>query len=228
VTTREAHAWPEVFLDGVGWTAFEPTPGRALPSPDARVLAEPAPARMASAGLSSAGSGSSALARVDPGGGAGVDAGPGNRTGGISGAVTRTGTVGWLAAAALGLLVLPPAVKTRRRNLRRRVGPDRAVLTAWAEALDRLSEAGLVRRNAETPLEFAGRAGAVRPGLAPPMRRLAALVNSAAYGPEAGPPPTGGADAWAASDQIVRALDAHDPGWVRWRRRLDPRGLRPD
>lgn len=26
---RDAHAWPEVWFDGVGWVAFEPTPGRA-------------------------------------------------------------------------------------------------------------------------------------------------------------------------------------------------------
>ncbi len=28
VTTREAHAWPEVYFPHVGWVAFEPTPGR--------------------------------------------------------------------------------------------------------------------------------------------------------------------------------------------------------
>jgi len=28
VTDREAHAWPEVYISGYGWVAFEPTPGR--------------------------------------------------------------------------------------------------------------------------------------------------------------------------------------------------------
>ncbi|MGH8976420.1 MAG: transglutaminaseTgpA domain-containing protein, partial [Acidimicrobiia bacterium] len=32
VTTREAHAWPEVHLDGMGWVPFESTPGRAQPT----------------------------------------------------------------------------------------------------------------------------------------------------------------------------------------------------
>jgi hypothetical protein len=29
VTEQDAHAWPEVFLPGAGWTAFEPTPAAA-------------------------------------------------------------------------------------------------------------------------------------------------------------------------------------------------------
>ena len=29
VRGRELHAWPEIFVDGLGWVAFEPTPGGA-------------------------------------------------------------------------------------------------------------------------------------------------------------------------------------------------------
>jgi TgpA N-terminal domain/Transglutaminase-like superfamily len=32
ITASDAHAWPELYLDGIGWTRFEPTPSRgALP-----------------------------------------------------------------------------------------------------------------------------------------------------------------------------------------------------
>ena len=31
VTGRDSHAWPEIWLDGVGWILFEPTPSRDLP-----------------------------------------------------------------------------------------------------------------------------------------------------------------------------------------------------
>jgi len=31
VTASDAHAWPELYLDGIGWTRFEPTPSRAVP-----------------------------------------------------------------------------------------------------------------------------------------------------------------------------------------------------
>jgi hypothetical protein len=96
------------------------------------------------------------------------------------------------------------------------------VLAAWRETLDRLSEAGLARRVDETPLEFARRAAAERPGAARALGTLAGLVNDAAYGPAPAP---AAVEAWAAADRVVRALDDHDPGWVRWRRRLDPRPL---
>lgn len=31
VIASDAHAWPELYLDGIGWTRFEPTPSRATP-----------------------------------------------------------------------------------------------------------------------------------------------------------------------------------------------------
>lgn len=221
VTTREAHAWPEVFLAGLGWTPFEPTPGRVLPDPDTRVRPSNTVERLASA-RAAGGTDAAALARIDPGAAAGVDAGPGGRPGGLAGAVAHRRTAWWLGAAALGLLAVPPAVKIRRRHNRRRAPPGAAVLGAWCEALDRLGEAGLACRANETPLEFARRAGAERPGAAPALRRLAVLVNGAAYSEADG---NRDAEAWAASDRTVRALDAHDPHWLRWRRRLDPRPL---
>jgi transglutaminase-like putative cysteine protease len=34
VRSQYAHAWPEVWFDGIGWVLFEPTPGRGAPSAD--------------------------------------------------------------------------------------------------------------------------------------------------------------------------------------------------
>ncbi len=31
VLGKNAHAWPEVWFDQLGWVAFEPTPGRGAP-----------------------------------------------------------------------------------------------------------------------------------------------------------------------------------------------------
>ena len=33
VLASDAHAWPELYLEGIGWTRFEPTPSRAAPPP---------------------------------------------------------------------------------------------------------------------------------------------------------------------------------------------------
>ncbi len=35
VLGKNAHAWPEVWFDGVGWVLFEPTPGRGAPGSEA-------------------------------------------------------------------------------------------------------------------------------------------------------------------------------------------------
>ena len=32
VRSQHAHAWPEVWFDGIGWLMFEPTPGRGAPN----------------------------------------------------------------------------------------------------------------------------------------------------------------------------------------------------
>ncbi len=44
VTSKDAHAWVEVFFPGVGWLAFEPTPGRANPIGEAGTYLNPLPA----------------------------------------------------------------------------------------------------------------------------------------------------------------------------------------
>ncbi len=35
VTDRQVHVWPEVWFAGIGWVAFEPTPGRGMPGAQA-------------------------------------------------------------------------------------------------------------------------------------------------------------------------------------------------
>src|SRR5581483_7972892 len=146
VTTKDAHAWPEVHINGVGWVAFEPTPGRFEPNPTnytgtynpqanpvlATTTTTTSPAAAAAPGTPTT---KPAKAENDP---------FQNDT------QTSTGrSLTWLVEVAVGvvvlalLLILPPALKRRRRTRRRRAGPARVrVAGAWSEALDRLREAG--------------------------------------------------------------------------------------
>ena len=42
VLGRNAHAWPEVWFDGIGWVPFEPTPGRGAPGSESYTGVPPA------------------------------------------------------------------------------------------------------------------------------------------------------------------------------------------
>jgi hypothetical protein len=41
VLGRNAHAWPEVWFDDIGWIAFEPTPGRGAPNAQSYTQLDP-------------------------------------------------------------------------------------------------------------------------------------------------------------------------------------------
>ncbi|MBA3743149.1 DUF3488 and transglutaminase-like domain-containing protein [Sporichthya sp.] len=43
VSAHDAHAWPELWMPGVGWTRFEPTPGSAASNPDVPNWLSPKP-----------------------------------------------------------------------------------------------------------------------------------------------------------------------------------------
>jgi transglutaminase-like putative cysteine protease len=230
VTTKEAHAWPEVHINGLGWVAFEPTPGRFEPNPtnytgtfnpDANpVLAttttttdasEPTPTESTEPTPSTP--------EEDP-----FQTDEGATESGLS----RLLVQGALAVLAMAvLLTLPPALKRRRRLQRRRAGPARArVAGAWSEALDRLREAGTAPPVTATPMEFAQGARSVAGEVGSPMTRLAGLFTKASYSP--GDPSEDEVDqAWAEVETLTKALDAGDSFLGRWRRRLNPATLLP-
>ena len=225
VTTKEAHAWPEVYFNDLGWVAFEPTPGRFEPNPTNYTGTYNPAANPVQAETTTTTGGSGADADDTP------DARtPEDTEGGFASLDPNLdeGPPRWLVAVAVAvpvvllLLAVPPALKRRRRSRRRAAAtPGARVAGAWSEALDRLREVGASPEAATTPLEFAGRAQTGRPAIGTPMSRLAGLFTKASYS-GAGPSEDEARAAWVEVETLTRALDSNDSFLGRWRRRLNP------
>ena len=237
VTSEDAHAWGEVWLAGVGWTRFEPTPDSDLPGGSrlpggARVTTPAGSAPSAPATTTPTGPAPTTVpAPSPPRGTAQIDINApvaGRNRGGFSfdwriGAALVAGA----AAGVIGVAVLIVAAKRRRRN-RRRDDPDPAVAVtgAWEEVLDRLSEAGVDRQPARTPLELADVApGRLPDAVTPPLRHLAETYSAARYGSVV-PDADAARAAWRDASAVSAALRAGVTARERWRRRLDPTPLR--
>ena len=148
VGTRDAHAWPELYFERVGWVAFEPTPGRG----DVPAYATPE-----AAGASAGSTAPEPLASAPPvapqAGQAPTD--PASLGGGQSdGALT-----GW-AGLLVGLLLLAPALARAARRWQRfarlRRGRGSAA-DAWRELHDAALDLGIPFSATETPRAFADR-----------------------------------------------------------------------
>lgn len=154
---RDAHAWPELYFQGLGWVPFEPTPSRGV-VPDYATEAS-APSLTESLGNNDGlipdtapapTPSSSATAQAVPG------AGGSSNGDGVE-------LMPWLlgAAAASGLVLLaaaPHLVRsgTRARRLRPK-RPDQAVPLAWSELGDLGTDYGMPAGDSETPRAYAAR-----------------------------------------------------------------------
>jgi hypothetical protein len=231
VTTKEAHAWPEVHINGLGWVAFEPTPGRFEPNPT-NYTGTYNPA--ANPVLATTTTTTNAAEPATPGATAVKPPKPEQDPFQNSSNSSGGGSFRWLVEAAAGVLflaavlALPPALKRRRRSRRRRTGPTRArVAGAWSEALDRLREAGTAPAATLTPMEFArGGARSIVADVGTPMTRLARIFTKASYSP-GDPSEEEVSQAWAEVETLTKALDSGDSVLGRWRRRLNPATLLP-
>ncbi|MFH8515977.1 DUF3488 and DUF4129 domain-containing transglutaminase family protein [Streptomyces gelaticus] len=156
VGLRDAHAWPELYFEGAGWTRFEPTPTRgstpsytqeAAPTGDTNVPA--LPEKGSSAAPSAAPSvPDSCPAQMRKQGECGSTAAPGVTAPTDSG--TPTGTVVGLVLLAMVVLALPLLpllwrLRARRRRLglsARRTPPTEQGVTGTGTGPDRSAEPG--------------------------------------------------------------------------------------
>lgn len=215
VGLKDAHAWPELYFQGIGWTRFEPTPYRGS-----------APAytqQQATGGTSeprdTAPHGSTNTPAPTPS--ASASCAPDNRQPGDCGQVAATGGTGsggsgttgdivagllaaWAALGVLLLLAAPLLWRARQRMNRlgrgrpgrlggRRTGtaPPQA-LSAWREVIDTGWDYGVLPEDSETPRRAMARLvteGQLSGEAAASATALATAVEQTLYAREPRPVP---------------------------------------
>lgn len=182
VSTHDLHAWPELFFDGVGWVAFEPTPSRgALPAyANPAVEGVPEVTLVPSGPIGPVDAGDPPLPEI-------VD-GPT-----VAGWLTTVDYRAWLGLGAIvllaaGLMFAPAAVRSvvrSRRLARVRSGRGSPAL-AWREVLDTALDAGVDVARGATPRAVVARLSRAR-GMTEDARaaleRLCAALELAEFGP---------------------------------------------
>ncbi|MFE6699532.1 DUF3488 and DUF4129 domain-containing transglutaminase family protein [Streptomyces sp. NPDC057718] len=237
VGLRDAHAWPELYFQGVGWTRFEPTPSRGstpswtrpeVPTDSASDAAEPsADTSTEPSAAPSADDSCPPQLRQEGGCGPSQEAGaaaPTDRG-------TPLGTVLLVVLASVLVLVLPlsPLLwRTRTRNRRLgsggRTPADAAArtLAAWREITDTAWDHGIAPDDSLTPRKAAARIvrlGRLDTTAAEAVHRIAGSVEQVLYAPEPRP-----ADGLAEDASAVRAgLRASAGRSTRLRATLLPR-----
>lgn len=205
VGLRDAHAWPELYFEGVGWTRFEPTPSRGstpswtrpeAPTDSASDVAQPSADTSADPSAApSAEDSCPPQSRQE--GGCGPSQEPGAALPTDRG--TPAGTVLLVVLAAVLVLVLPlsPLLwRTRARNRRLgsggRTPADVAArtLAAWREISDEAWDHGIAPDESLTPRKAAARIvrlGRLDTTAAEAVHRIAGSVEQVLYAPEPRP-----------------------------------------
>lgn len=234
VLGRNAHAWPEVWFDGIGWVGFEPTPGRGAPNAQGYTGLPPQQDESAGAADLEDSTGTPTT-RVpseptdEPGLGIPdfFDAtdDPSTPSAG-SGEQGDSSNVPWVALAALALFAVA-LVPGGLRFLRRRRGirsVDQQIADAWQRATSAVSAAGVPLRPCDTPIEVAASTARHFPLVTRPMTSLADAVTEATYRAEgsAGYETTGnyGASAVADCRNWAKQIDRASTESLTWADRV--------
>lgn len=157
VSASDAHAWPELYFEGAGWTRFEPTPSRGtvpswtVPAVDGAEQPQAPDQGVDAAPQQSPEDAQAPAPQQDAGG---TDTGAGTGTTPLT-----TGVVVGAAALALVLLLLAMPAAARRwrsdRRWRRAVTHDAdggaAAEAAWADLVERLGDLGVAPPVSATP-----------------------------------------------------------------------------
>lgn len=228
VTSGDAFAWPEVYLAGHGWVAFDPTPvakkGATPPDEDT-----PQAKSEQSKKSQQLDEGAPSAAPSQP-----VPAPSGSsRAAAAGGAALPPGAYGGIAAALLLVLLVAavPVLRSRRSARRLRTGtPAQRVIGAWTEIREALRLAGHRPPAAASAAEVARLAATGvpdRPGTPPlpDLRPLAEAVNAVGFAPAVSFASADAARAGQLARDYHRGLRSRHGLLSRLRWRLDPRPL---
>ncbi|MEU5362827.1 DUF3488 and transglutaminase-like domain-containing protein [Streptomyces sp. NPDC005925] len=218
VSLKDAHAWPELYFEGVGWTRFEPTPSRGttpgytLPDTPGSTLPDPAgPSDAASAAPSAAPSRSGGCTvqqrRLD--GGCPTESAQAvlaSGDDGPTGWMVLLWVLGGLATTALPLAPMLWRLRTRTVRLgahgRSAQGAVAHTLAVWQELTDTAWDVGIAPEESRTPRGAAARIvrlGHLDGDAAASVHRVAGAVEQVLYAPR--PQPTPGL-----ADDVRRAV----------------------
>ncbi|WP_137989919.1 transglutaminase TgpA family protein [Streptomyces vilmorinianum] len=205
VGIRDAHAWPELYFEGAGWTRFEPTPTRGSTpeytreqTPTGRPTGSAQPETSASALPSAAPSASeSCPAQLRRLGECGPDAAAGDTSSGGGGPDALSVVLVCLGVAVILLLPLTPLLWRTRVRARRLGSSGRTVeeavartLDAWREIIDLAWDHGVLPDESQTPRKTAARIvrlGSLEGEPANAVHRVARAVEQVLYAPEPRP-----------------------------------------
>ncbi|MFD4624603.1 DUF3488 and DUF4129 domain-containing transglutaminase family protein [Streptomyces sp. NPDC058475] len=231
VGLRDAHAWPELYFEGVGWTRFEPTPNRGTvpdytqtETPGGDVVPLPKPTVSSSTGPSTAPSASESCTAQQRK----LEACPSES----SPATVASHDDSWpwfkiLGLTLAGLLVLgvpllPMLWRMRIRAVRLgghgRTDADAAAYTlgAWLDVTDTAWDYGIAPDESQTPRKAAARIvrlGELDATASEAVHRLAAAVEQVLYAPHPRPVAGLAEDARRVADAL--RTSATRPGRLR-------------
>jgi hypothetical protein len=235
VRDEHAHAWPEVYLQGFGWVAFEPTPGRGAPNnssytglPEAQDERGNAAAQATTTTAAPAAANPETTTTIfDPN----ANAGAGSNTSKDKGLPAVVVGFLWLVGlAGLWCVAVPLAHVWRRRQRWQEGGgtPAAGVLAAWADVEETLDRAGVRRQPQETMLEYSRRAAPSAGLVAESRVALQTVAEGAAFAAysEGGLVADDVTEAVAEARVVRTAVLDQLTWWNRTRWWIDPRALR--
>jgi transglutaminase-like putative cysteine protease len=156
VDARDAHAWPELYFQGLGWVSFEPTPSRGVVPDYASQASTPGGGPLDNNDLIP-----SDAPAATPQPSASPLPAPGAGAGGAAGPLLLPWLLG--AAGVLGLLLFAASPRLVRMGIRARrlrsqdPSSGQAVPLAWYELLDLGRDYGLPPGRSETPRTYSAR-----------------------------------------------------------------------